>query len=78
MARRRIGERTGCRTGAIRIDRIEQFRHVARETMDVSTSELVILTEMLLRGPQTIGELRGRSSRMHLPAPCELLFFRAC
>ena len=45
--------------------RVQKFRHVARETMEVSTSELVILAEMLLRGPQTIGELRGRASRMH-------------
>ncbi|MCI0362711.1 MAG: YceH family protein [Phycisphaerales bacterium] len=45
--------------------RVEKFRHVAREVLEVSTSELVILTELLLRGPQTIGELRGRASRMH-------------
>ncbi len=45
--------------------RVQKFRHVAREAMEVSTSELVILAEMLLRGPQTIGELRGRASRMH-------------
>jgi hypothetical protein len=31
----------------------------------VGTSELVILTELLLRGPQTVGEIRGRASRMH-------------
>ena len=45
--------------------RVEKFRHVARETLSVSTSELVILAELLLRGPQTIGELRGNASRMH-------------
>jgi uncharacterized protein YceH (UPF0502 family) len=45
--------------------RVAKYRHIARETMDVSTSELVILTELLLRGPQTVGELRGRASRMH-------------
>jgi uncharacterized protein YceH (UPF0502 family) len=31
----------------------------------VRTGELVILAELLLRGPQTLGELRGRASRMH-------------
>jgi uncharacterized protein YceH (UPF0502 family) len=45
--------------------RVQKFRHVAREELEVSTSELVILAELLLRGPQTIGELRGRASRMH-------------
>lgn len=45
--------------------RVEKFRHTAREALEVSTSELVILAELLLRGPQTAGELRGRASRMH-------------
>lgn len=45
--------------------RVQKFRHVARETMDVSTRELVILAELMLRGPQTLGELRTRASRMH-------------
>ena len=45
--------------------RVEKFRHVAREVLEVDTNQLVILTELLLRGPQTIGELRGRASRMH-------------
>jgi uncharacterized protein YceH (UPF0502 family) len=45
--------------------RVEKFRHVAREALGVSTGELVLLAELLLRGPQTVGELRGRASRMH-------------
>ncbi len=45
--------------------RVRKFRHVAREGLDLGTSELVILAEMLMRGPQTIGELRGRAARMH-------------
>ncbi len=45
--------------------RVEKFRHVAREGLDVSTNELVVLAELLMRGPQTVGELRGRASRMH-------------
>ncbi len=31
----------------------------------MNTPEMVILAELLLRGPQTQGELRGRASRMH-------------
>lgn len=45
--------------------RVPKYRHVAREALEVDTSQLVVLTEMLLRGPQTLGELRGRASRMH-------------
>lgn len=45
--------------------RVPKFRHVAREVLGVTTSELVILAELLLRGPQTLGEIRGRASRMH-------------
>jgi uncharacterized protein YceH (UPF0502 family) len=45
--------------------RVSKFRHVARETLDVQTPELVVLAELMLRGPQTIGELRTRASRMH-------------
>lgn len=45
--------------------RVDKFRHVTREVIEISTSELVILAELMLRGPQTIGELRGRASRMH-------------
>jgi len=45
--------------------RVEKFRHVAREVLEIDTNQLVIMAELLLRGPQTIGELRGRASRMH-------------
>jgi uncharacterized protein len=53
----------------IRVDtvgsRVPKFRHNASETLRARTGELAILTELLLRGPQTLGELRGRASRMH-------------
>jgi uncharacterized protein YceH (UPF0502 family) len=45
--------------------RVPKFRHMAREVMEVATAELVLLTELMLRGPQTVGELRGRATRMH-------------
>jgi uncharacterized protein YceH (UPF0502 family) len=38
---------------------------MAREVLEVTTTELVMLAELLLRGPQTVGELRGRATRMH-------------
>lgn len=45
--------------------RVPKFRHVAREAIEAGASELAILTELMLRGPQTVGELRSRASRMH-------------
>lgn len=44
--------------------RVQKFRHVAREVLNVNTAELAIVAELLLRGPQSVGELRGRASRM--------------
>ncbi len=45
--------------------RVSKYRHTARDTLGVTTEELVIIAELLLRGPQSVGELRGRCSRMH-------------
>jgi uncharacterized protein YceH (UPF0502 family) len=45
--------------------RVHRFRHNATDTLHVRAGELAILAELLLRGPQTQGELRGRASRMH-------------
>ncbi len=45
--------------------RVEKYRHITREALEIDTNGTVILAEMLLRGPQTVGELRGRASRMH-------------
>ena len=52
----------------VRVDlaggRVDKFRHNAGEVLHVRPAELAILAELLLRGPQTLGELRGRASRM--------------
>lgn len=45
--------------------RVPKYRHIAREALEVDTPQLVILAELLLRGPQTVGELRTNASRMH-------------
>jgi len=44
--------------------RVEKYRHNAGDTLGVRAPELALLAELLLRGPQTVGELRGRASRM--------------
>ncbi len=45
--------------------RVAKFRHVARETFNIETPALVVLAELMLRGPQSAGELRSNASRMH-------------
>ena len=44
--------------------RVERWRHNLYDVWKVTKVELAILTELLLRGPQTEGELRQRASRM--------------
>src|SRR5947209_5090415 len=52
----------------VRVDqmgsRVHKYRHTGPETLHVRTAEIAILAELMLRGPQTLGELRGRASRM--------------
>lgn len=45
--------------------RVLKFAHKAREVFELSRPEVSLLCLLLLRGPQTLGELRGRSGRMH-------------
>lgn len=47
------------------LGRVAKFRHVAYEWLGVDAAGAAIMTELLLRGPQTLGELRTRASRMH-------------
>ena len=44
--------------------RVAKFRHLLYEWMGIDKVEAAVMTELLLRGPQTIGELRGRAARM--------------
>jgi len=44
--------------------RVPRFRHFAYEWLGVNKVELAVMAELLLRGTQTEGELRGRAARM--------------
>jgi uncharacterized protein YceH (UPF0502 family) len=44
--------------------RVPKFRHYLYEWLGVDKVELAVLAELLLRGEQTVGELRGHASRM--------------
>jgi uncharacterized protein YceH (UPF0502 family) len=44
--------------------KIPRYRHLAYEWLGVGKEELAIMGELLLRGEQSEGDLRGRASRM--------------
>ncbi len=44
--------------------RVARFKHLLYEWLGVDKVELAVMAELLLRGAQTEGELRGRASRM--------------
>ncbi len=44
--------------------RVPRYRHLAYEWLGVDKLEISVMAELLLRGPQTEGDLRGRAARM--------------
>jgi uncharacterized protein len=44
--------------------RVQKYRHYLYEWLGVDKVEIAVMTELLLRGDQTVGELRVRASRM--------------
>jgi len=44
--------------------RVPKYRHYLYDWLGVEKVELAVMAELLLRGPQTEGQLRGRASRM--------------
>ena len=54
--------------------RVERYRHRMYEWLGVEKAELAVVAELLLRGAQTVGDLRGRAARMEpIPGLAELL-----
>jgi len=45
--------------------RVQKYQHRLAESLGLSVQETAIVGELLLRGPQTPGELRGRCTRMY-------------
>ena len=48
--------------------RVAKYRHYLYEWLGVDKVEMAVMTELLLRGDQTVGDLRGRAARME-PIP---------
>lgn len=46
-------------------NRVPKFGHRLQEKLNLGRREVALLCELLVRGPQTIGELKDRAGRMH-------------
>ena len=53
------------RTVFARGSRTPKYEHLLDEALSIGAPELAALALLLLRGPQTVGELRTRSDRLH-------------
>ena len=45
--------------------RVPKYKHVMPEVMHLNPPETALMCVLMLRGPQTLGELRGNASRLH-------------
>ena len=44
--------------------RVPKYRHLAAEQIGLDERDIAVMAELLLRGPQTVGELKNRAERM--------------
>jgi uncharacterized protein YceH (UPF0502 family) len=47
-------------------DRVSKYLHAILDRFDLSRREVAILCELMLRGPQTAGEVRSHAERMYI------------
>ena len=45
--------------------RVPKYEHSLTKVIDLSPAEVAVLCVLMLRGPQTVGEIRGRTGRLH-------------
>jgi uncharacterized protein YceH (UPF0502 family) len=45
--------------------RVPKYKHMMREVYTLSPQELAVVCVLMLRGPQTVGEIRGRTGRLY-------------
>jgi uncharacterized protein len=51
--------------------RVPKYRETLTETLNLGRREIALLCVLMVRGPQTVGELRDRTARMHSFADLE-------
>jgi uncharacterized protein len=64
-ALRSLNELALARSASSADSRVAKYEHRLQEAYNFTRHETAILCELLLRGPQTPGELRSRAERMH-------------
>ena len=45
--------------------RVTKYQHLVREALSLNDAELAVMCVLMLRGPQTAGEIKGRTNRLH-------------
>src|SRR5919107_4359768 len=61
----RLGRRRFTRLASGAGSRAAKYRHLLDEALGLGPGEMAVLAVLMLRGPQTPGELRQRTERMH-------------
>jgi uncharacterized protein YceH (UPF0502 family) len=61
----RLSHRGWTRFASGASSRALKYRHLLDEALELSVEELSLLAVLMLRGPQTLGELKQRSERLH-------------
>jgi uncharacterized protein YceH (UPF0502 family) len=61
----RLGDRGFTRLASGPGSRAAKFRHLLDDALQLTPSQLAVLAVLMLRGPQTVAELRTRSERLY-------------
>ena len=64
-AAQRLGQRGLARLASYHGSRAQKYRHLVDEALGLAPDERALLCVLMLRGPQTLGELKQRSERLH-------------
>ena len=62
---RRLGDRGYARLASGAGSRAIKYRHLLDDALSLTPSQLAVMTVLMLRGPQTPGELKGRAERLY-------------
>lgn len=64
-ALQRLGGRGWTRLASGPGSRAVKYRHLFGEALELDDGDLALLAALMLRGPQTLGELKSRTERLH-------------
>jgi hypothetical protein len=64
-AAQRLGRRGWARLASYHGSRAAKYRHLLDEALGLAPDERAVLCVLMLRGPQTLGELKQRTERLH-------------